>query len=609
MAVAREDDVELQEIQTTSGLTSTSPLPKERDARMAGVYRHRLREEDLVHLPLNPMYGADLPSADSLGQGQDAAQGQDTDDGLRQDDQAVADPTTHTYENGETFGTRLGQPLNRQARRSPPVPPTPRPGRSTVGAQPVAAAAHVYEDGETFGMHLGPALNRDDRNAPPGKPTGGVQQVPGGPQPQDILSQLQPNQMYSSNHQPLGPAQDSRTIWERLRHRLSPRLLRCAAISSVALLTLMIVVPLLLTHLNSGPGFDYDSPATSTTGPNTTGRTVWPNSTVLMRTDKVTSADVIKINPDHGLDQPHGITAGIEAPTNMAVSMETKRTYDVGSSTHVITLCGDEPAVDNLRSARGVAVSADNKILVADDAQAKLQVYSIKGVPLCQFPPDASRLGHPSMSKTPSDVSIDRDGHLWVLMSGFPASPDSVVQFSRAGHPTTSFDLPDNVPRLMHRGMALDLRNNHVFITWAGHYRGGVQAFNPDGKLLWGVGPEEEMVRPMFAAVDGKGNIFVSDSRTSFVYMFDETGQFLLKFGGPGRNDDLLNRPQGICVDGSGYILVVDSKNRRVVKYTSRGTYVHHIALSERFPRGVAVGTGGQLVVTSAHAVTVFRSY
>ncbi|CAH1277429.1 Hypp9623 [Branchiostoma lanceolatum] len=34
--------------------------PNERDGKVAGVYRHRLREEDIVKMPVNPMYGADL---------------------------------------------------------------------------------------------------------------------------------------------------------------------------------------------------------------------------------------------------------------------------------------------------------------------------------------------------------------------------------------------------------------------------------------------------------------------------------------------------------------------------------------------------------------------
>eukprot|EP00058_Branchiostoma_floridae_P001593 XP_002587081.1 hypothetical protein BRAFLDRAFT_102595 [Branchiostoma floridae] len=205
----------------------------QRDGKIAGVYRHRLRREDVNRLPLNPMYGADLPSepggtgndqrttpnevggsnqppasdgpAAGLGQGQDAAQGRAPRDGLRRGHQRVQ--RAQAYRNGQTFGMRLGQPLNRDARSAPPVPSTPRPGGTTDGARPVAATTHVYEDGESFEMRLWPALNRDVPYAPPvpssPRPTGGAQQVPAGPQPglrpQDILSQLRTNPIYDSN--------------------------------------------------------------------------------------------------------------------------------------------------------------------------------------------------------------------------------------------------------------------------------------------------------------------------------------------------------------------------------------------------------------------------
>ncbi|CAH1269091.1 TRIM3 [Branchiostoma lanceolatum] len=598
-------------------------------------------------MPLNPMYGADLdlPSGPDGREttpkgvgGATQAEMTGLDGPADHSPPAVSPggPATHSYEDGDTFGMRLGPALKREARRAPPVPPTPRPERPP--------AEHVYEDGMSFGMRLGTAMNRDDLNAPPvpstprpGRQAGGVPHVPGGPNPlsnpQAILNQLRPNPMYNSN-QAQPPAPENRTIWGQLRHRLSrPRLLICAAISSVALVTLLIVIPVLLTHLNSGPG-NHDSSATTTAGPNITGRAAWKSSavlmrtgkvtpadaikpatsrawrrtnawpTVLMKTDEVTSADVIKVSPVHGHGPSHGITAEMEAagptPINMPVSTITD-IKDQGSR------CGVESGAGKLRSALGVAVSPDNKIWVADRSKAHLQVYSIRGAYLCQFPSGAQGLGYPS--KTPHDVSIDKDGHLWVLMLGYPASPDSVVQVSRDGDLKVNFDLPDTVPRGVLRGMAMGLRNNHVFVTWSGGYSGGVQAFDPKGKLLWDVGPPQRMMMPMNVAVNGKGNIFVSDFRTDFVYRYDETGQYVSKFGGLGKTGDHLGRPKGICVDRFGHILVVDSRNQRVVLFTDQGSYVRHVAVRAESPIGVAVGPWGQLVVINRNTITVFPHY
>ncbi|XP_078689558.1 uncharacterized protein LOC144920946 [Branchiostoma floridae x Branchiostoma belcheri] len=194
-------------------------------------------------------------------------------------------------------------------------------------------------------------------------------------------------------------------------------------------------------------------------------------------------------------------------------------------------------------------------------------------------------------------------------MNGYPASPDSLVQLDREGHSKAKFDLPDNVPRGVHRGMAVGLRINHVYVTWSNGYSGGVQAFQPDGKVVWGVGPQQRMKAPIHVAVDGEGNILVSDFDTHHIYVYDNAGQYVRKFGGPGLRGGYLNRPQGICADSSGHILVVDSSNQRVVVYTGRGRYVRHIAVRARSPTGVAVGPGGQLVVINKNTITVFPRY
>ncbi|XP_035679626.1 tripartite motif-containing protein 2-like isoform X2 [Branchiostoma floridae] len=381
------------------------------------------------------------------------------------------------------------------------------------------------------------------------------------------------------------------------------------SLTFVTTVSLAIVVPVLLTHFNRQPGI-HGSPATTIAGPKTTDSGAWQSSAVLMGTDKVTSADVIKVSPVHGRGPSPGITAEMEAagpaPINLPGSTGTGETSDQASRPRIITF-GDEPGAGKLRSARGVAVSPDNKIWVADRSTPRLKVYSMEGVYLHQFPQAAPGLGY--SSKTPSDVSIDKDGHLWVLMIGYPASPDSVVQVTRDGDLKANFDLPGSVPRGGVRGMAVGLCNNHVYVTWSdGHSRGGVQAFTPDGKLLWNADPR--MKTPIYVAVDGKENIFVSDYDTSIIYMYDKTGRFVKKFGGPGLSGGRLNRPEGICVDSSGQIMVVDALNKRVVMYTGRGEYVRHIALrAESPPAGVAVGPGGQLVVAHSYTITVFPRY
>ncbi|XP_019647210.1 PREDICTED: tripartite motif-containing protein 3-like [Branchiostoma belcheri] len=320
---------------------------------------------------------------------------------------------------------------------------------------------------------------------------------------------------------------------------------------------------------------------------------------------------VTQVNPAAG-GRGDAVPAKVEtagpAQATRPLPVDTKEVSGGSSSVRVI-IFGDESGPGNLLGARGVAVSPD-KIWVADQTKARLQVYNMAGAFQHEFPQEAPGLGYPG--KRPVDVSIDRDGHIWVLMTGYPASADRVVQLDREGHLKANFELPDNVPRGATRGMAVGLHNDHVFVTWSDTlYSGGVQAFQPDGKLLWGVGPQQGMKMPMHVAANEEGNVYVSDYNFHYVYVYDASGRYVLKFGGPGRSGGRLNRPRGICVDGSGHVLVVDSESRRVVMYSGRGTYIRDIALPRRaeYPVGVAVGPGGQLVVLNKNTIVVFPRY
>ncbi|XP_078665700.1 uncharacterized protein LOC144908064 [Branchiostoma floridae x Branchiostoma belcheri] len=204
----------------------------------------------------------------------------------------------------------------------------------------------------------------------------------------------------------------------------------------------------------------------------------------------------------------------------------------------------------------------------------------------------------------PQDVSMDSNGTLWVV--GGREGTDHVVQYSTDGTAMAGFGLRKNK---YYRGIAVDMRPNHILVTDAD--RGEVEVFRPDGSLVRRFGhPEGKMSRPEYITVDGEGNILVSDWESHSVYVYDESGKFLFRFGGEGSGEGQLKYPSGICTDRAGNIIVADAGNERVQIFTRHGEYLRSIS-SESEPDGQAVGPEGQLVITSYwnHTVTVFPNY
>ncbi|KAI8497484.1 hypothetical protein Bbelb_247900 [Branchiostoma belcheri] len=277
-------------------------------------------------------------------------------------------------------------------------------------------------------------------------------------------------------------------------------------------------------------------------------------------------------------EQKRPTSAGAEgaAPRTTGDSRQGKITY--GGK-------GSEPG--KFWYPRGVVVSSGNEVFVADEFHRRVQVHTTERVYLRHFPTVVP--GTEDKDMKPHDVSMDGNGTLWVVGEG--ESAEHVVQYSMDGTAMTQFHLPTNE---YYRGIAVDMRNNHILVTDADC--GEVEVFRPDGSLVRRFGhPEGEMRNPLYITVDGEGNILVSDPGTDFVYMYDESGKFLLKFGGEGSGEGQLRDPHGICTDSSGNVIVADWRNKRVQMFTRHGEYVRTIE-TEFNPEGVAAGPAGQLV-------------
>src|SRR4051794_7143144 len=76
---------------------------------------------------------------------------------------------------------------------------------------------------------------------------------------------------------------------------------------------------------------------------------------------------------------------------------------------------------------------------------------------------------------------------------------------------------------------------------------------------------------PQCVAVDGEGNVYVSDTMNNRVEIFDADGNFISELGKHGDGPGYLSRPKGIAVDADGHIWVADQMEDRLQVFNREG--------------------------------------
>ncbi|XP_066301037.1 tripartite motif-containing protein 3-like [Branchiostoma lanceolatum] len=275
-----------------------------------------------------------------------------------------------------------------------------------------------------------------------------------------------------------------------------------------------------------------------------------------------------------------------------------------------VTFGGEGSGTGQFHSPCGVTVSDEREIFVTDRENQRIQVFTLQGTFVRQFPTVVSC----EQKMGPDDVAMDGEGNLWVV--GITESAEFAVQYNKQGRALRKIDLQKT---RQDRRVAVDTRRNHILITHTtGHWpnpHGEVLAFRPDGTVVGTVGQQQGMKHPRGITVDREGNILVSDYDNDCVFVYNGDGQFLFQFGGDGSGEGQLEYPRGICTDGAGNIIVAHSGNSHVEMFDKTGKFLKHIATDLESdmeePCAVAMAPQGQLVVTDIgnNKISIFPTY
>eukprot|EP00058_Branchiostoma_floridae_P000918 XP_002586406.1 hypothetical protein BRAFLDRAFT_252550 [Branchiostoma floridae] len=243
----------------------------------------------------------------------------------------------------------------------------------------------------------------------------------------------------------------------------------------------------------------------------------------------------------------------------------------------------------------GLAVYED-KLIVADGHNERVQVFDVNGTHLSSFPTSAFTKG----------VAVDKDGNI-IVTAG-----QEVMIFTSSGQLQRTFTHGDfDIPY----GVAVDGDGHIVMVDRDAHC---VFLFDFNCRLIRKMGVEGNGLGcfnyPNFVTVDTENNIIVSDLRNHRAQGFDQEGNLKFQIGHKGLDIEQgeLNFPTGIAVDAEGNVVMAELSGNRLKVMRSDGIDVCTISSDGdklNKPHGVAVTEDGFVFVADSgnHCIKKYK--
>lgn len=252
------------------------------------------------------------------------------------------------------------------------------------------------------------------------------------------------------------------------------------------------------------------------------------------------------------------------------------------------------------------AIAADAEgIVLLEQRPFKVGKYDFQGRPLFSF---GSRGADRSQFRSLDAVALDPSGRLAVADRGkgnlqlFASAATDPLPTSEHTPPPTSVTVVGDLAGLAARRIAVD-KNDNLYAVLP---KTETVAVLHDGKVVRSIA--QPKWKPVAAAVDGDGALWVIDGRKEQILKFDPAGQLLMTFGASGSREGYLSEPSALLVSPEGLIYVADTDNARVQVFNGAGTFLKVIGGAKNGmgkPVDLALGPGEVLLVLDAERRSV----
>lgn len=235
----------------------------------------------------------------------------------------------------------------------------------------------------------------------------------------------------------------------------------------------------------------------------------------------------------------------------------------------------------------GVAVNAQNDIIVADTNNHRIQIFDKEGRFKFQFGECGKRDGQLLYPNRVAVVQASGD----IIVT--ERSPTHQIQlYNQYGQFVRKFGA--NI--LQHpRGVTVDNKGRIVIVECKVMR---VIIFDQYGNVIHKFGCSKHLEFPNGVVVNDKEEIFISDNRAHCVKVFNYQGVFLRQIGGEG----ITNYPIGVGINAQGDILVADNHNNfNLTIFTQEGQIINALESKVKHAQcfDVALMDDGSVVLAS----------
>ena len=252
----------------------------------------------------------------------------------------------------------------------------------------------------------------------------------------------------------------------------------------------------------------------------------------------------------------------------------------------------------------GIAINQNGEIIVAEDSNHCVSIYSPKGKKLLCFDSQDSEYGK---IDGPRGVAVDDDGNILVVERG----RNSIHLFSSQGKfLKVCGDGIDTIGQSIElkwpKGIGIHPVSKKIYV--ADDRNHVIKIIDPDSlrleKSIGGKGSGDgQLKNPWDVAFDSDGNVYVADKSNNRIQVFTADGKYLQKFGKKGSRSGELDQPSSICIDCDNIVYVTEYVNHRVSVFSHDGNFLtsfgsrgSDLKQFER-PRGITVDKSGIVYV------------